>query len=96
MAVVFQLHFLLEQAACYFLISTQDHLFLGTSMLFTAGQRSDVAQFQNNWARCDCWTERDFIVESACFSNTYFFSRHFTWGDESSINGSWAHWRTDI
>jgi hypothetical protein len=93
---VIPLHFLQGQAACYFLISTQDHFSLGINMIFTVGQRSDVHQFKNNWDRADCWTETDFIVESGCFSSKYFFSRHFTWGDESSVGGSWAHWSTNI
>jgi hypothetical protein len=65
-------------------------------MLFKVGQRSDVCQFQNNWNRSDCWTERDFILESECFSNKYFFSRHFTWGDEFNLNSSWGHWSGNI
>ena len=65
-------------------------------MLFTVGQRSDLCIFNNNWERADCWTETDYITDSCCFAKQYFFSRHFTWGDEFSLFGSWGHWKTNI
>lgn len=65
-------------------------------MLFSVGYRSDVNLFQNNWNKSDCWTERDYITDSTLFANGYFFSRHFTWGDEFNLNSSWGHWAGDI
>lgn len=65
-------------------------------MLFTVGYRSDVSLFQNNWNKSDCWTLSDYVADSALFSTEYFFSRHFTWGDEFNLNSSWGHWGGDI
>jgi len=65
-------------------------------MQFTAGQRSDVCLFVNNWDRGDCWGLDDFLFQSHCFSHNYMFSRHFTWGDESSVNSSYGHWKSNI
>lgn len=66
-------------------------------MLFSVGHRSDVRLFQNNWDQSDCWhTSDDFTPESKCWTRSYFFSRHFSWGDEFSLYCSWGHWSGSI
>jgi hypothetical protein len=62
-------------------------------MLFKIRERSEISLFQNNWDRGDCCNDpNDFTVESKCWIRSYFFSRHFSWGDDFSLNGSWGHW----
>lgn len=66
-------------------------------MLFRIGERSDLCAFQNNWDRSDCWNNlNDFVSESKCWGKIYFYSRHFVWGDEFSLNSSYAHWASHV
>jgi hypothetical protein len=66
-------------------------------VLFKVGQRSELSLFQNDWDKGDCWHALDdFTPESKCWTCSYFFSRHFKWGDEFSLNSSWGHWSGSI